>query len=266
MLNPFLPITVEHLSYLTQVIEKPHVGRFWPLAKLYMKLHTNPENPYTTTLIINPSTIFSVASHSLDAGKWPAKRKSHTRGFLKIIWGAWGFSVGVFTVKIGDLRFLKRVNVRNFRISKYTVIRFLRVSSKFDTCTVVSVYGTLVEDKICRFKGESAHFSFSKCHIYTHDGASANFSTNSHETDNSVQQYHKRNAAAKYFEIHQRAYVEKVLIKFFYAPERPFMHLTVCCWFLINSGWGVGGRVESQWGIGWGAELEGENKRGGGGE
>jgi hypothetical protein len=67
-----------------------------------------------------------------------------------------------------------------------TVIRFLRVSSKFGTCTVVRVYGTLVEDKMCRFKGERAHFSFSKCPIYTHDGASANFSTNSHETDNSV--------------------------------------------------------------------------------
>ncbi len=37
-----------------------------------------------------------------------------------------------------------------------------------------------------RFKGECTHFSFSKRHIYTHDGASANFSTNSHETDNSV--------------------------------------------------------------------------------
>jgi hypothetical protein len=67
-----------------------------------------------------------------------------------------------------------------------TVIRFLWVSSKFGTCTVVSVFGTLVEDKMRRFKGEYAHFSFSKCHIYTHDGASANFSTNSHETDNSV--------------------------------------------------------------------------------
>jgi hypothetical protein len=50
----------------------------------------------------------------------------------------------------------------------------------------VSVYETLVEDKMRRLKGECAHFSFSKCHIYTHDGASANFSTNSHETDNSV--------------------------------------------------------------------------------
>jgi hypothetical protein len=32
----------------------------------------------------------------------------------------------------------------------------------------------------------NAHFSFNKCPIYTHDGASAEFSTNSHETDNSV--------------------------------------------------------------------------------
>ncbi len=37
-----------------------------------------------------------------------------------------------------------------------------------------------------RFKGECAHFSFNKCPIYTHDGASAKFTTNSHETDNSV--------------------------------------------------------------------------------
>jgi hypothetical protein len=50
----------------------------------------------------------------------------------------------------------------------------------------VSVNGTLVEDKMLRIKGECAHFSFSKCHIYTDDGASANFSTNSHKTDYSV--------------------------------------------------------------------------------
>jgi hypothetical protein len=67
-----------------------------------------------------------------------------------------------------------------------TVIRFLRVSSKFGTCTVVSVYGTLVENKMRRFKGECANFIFSKCHTYTYDGASANFSTNSHKTDDSV--------------------------------------------------------------------------------
>ncbi len=50
----------------------------------------------------------------------------------------------------------------------------------------MSVYGTLVEDKMRRFKSECSYFSFTKCHIYTNDGASANFSTNSHETDNSV--------------------------------------------------------------------------------
>ncbi len=36
------------------------------------------------------------------------------------------------------------------------------------------------------FKGEWAQFSFSKCPIYIHDGASAKISTNSHEIDNSV--------------------------------------------------------------------------------
>ncbi len=50
----------------------------------------------------------------------------------------------------------------------------------------MSVYGTLVGVKMRRFKGECAHFGFSKCYIYTHDGASASISTNSHETDNSV--------------------------------------------------------------------------------
>ncbi len=50
----------------------------------------------------------------------------------------------------------------------------------------MSASGTLVEDKICRFKGECAHFSFNKCPSYTHDGANAKFSTNSHETDYSV--------------------------------------------------------------------------------
>ncbi len=48
------------------------------------------------------------------------------------------------------------------------------------------VNGTLVEDKMRRFKGECEHFSFNKCPIYTHDGASANFSTNSQEMDNSA--------------------------------------------------------------------------------
>jgi hypothetical protein len=49
----------------------------------------------------------------------------------------------------------------------------------------VRVNGTLVEDKMRRFKGECEHFRFNKCPIYTHDGASAKFSTNSQEMDNS---------------------------------------------------------------------------------
>ncbi len=50
----------------------------------------------------------------------------------------------------------------------------------------MSVKGTLVEDKRIRFKSECAHFSFNKYPIYTNDGASAKFSTNSHKTDNRV--------------------------------------------------------------------------------
>ncbi len=49
----------------------------------------------------------------------------------------------------------------------------------------MSVKGTLVEDKMRRFMAECAHFSFNKCPIYTHDGASVKFSTKSHEMDNS---------------------------------------------------------------------------------
>ncbi len=47
----------------------------------------------------------------------------------------------------------------------------------------MSVSGTQVEDKMRRFKGECAHFSFNRCPVYTHDGASAKSSTNSQETD-----------------------------------------------------------------------------------
>ncbi len=50
----------------------------------------------------------------------------------------------------------------------------------------MSVNGTLVEAKMCTFTLESTHFIFNKCPIYTHDGASAKFSTNSQETDYSV--------------------------------------------------------------------------------
>ncbi len=64
------------------------------------------------------------------------------------------------------------------------------MSAKFGTCTVVIINGTLVEDKMRGFKGECAHFSFNKHPIYTHEGASAKFSTNSQETDNSVCSQH----------------------------------------------------------------------------
>jgi hypothetical protein len=69
----------------------------------------------------------------------------------------------------------------------HTVIRFLLVSAKFGTCTVVSVNGTLVEDKMRTFMGECAQFSFNKCPIYAHDGTSAKFSTNLQGMDNSAQ-------------------------------------------------------------------------------
>jgi hypothetical protein len=62
------------------------------------------------------------------------------------------------------------------------------MSAKFDTCTVMSVNRTLVVDKMrldSRVNVHCAHFSF-KCSIYTHNGASAKFSTNSHETENGV--------------------------------------------------------------------------------
>jgi hypothetical protein len=42
------------------------------------------------------------------------------------------------------------------------------------------------------------------------------------------------------------------------------MYITVCCLFLISSGWG-GEEVGSRRGRSEGAELERENKRGGGG-
>ncbi len=50
----------------------------------------------------------------------------------------------------------------------------------------MSVNGTLVEAKMCTFILESTHFILMKCSIYTLDGASAKFNTNSHGTDYSV--------------------------------------------------------------------------------
>ncbi len=68
--------------------------------------------------------------------------------------------------------------------------------------------------------------------------------------------------------VHALLTVYMYTVLLIYAQERPFMHLTVCCWFLISSGWrgGGGGTVGSQWGRSEEAELEGGNKRGGGGE
>ncbi len=51
----------------------------------------------------------------------------------------------------------------------------------------IHVNRALVEDKMRGFKGGCAHFSFNKCPIDTHDGASAKFGINSQETGNSVQ-------------------------------------------------------------------------------
>ncbi len=48
------------------------------------------------------------------------------------------------------------------------------------------VNGTLVDDKMRRFKGGYAHFRFNKCLIYNREGANANCSTNSYETDYNV--------------------------------------------------------------------------------
>ncbi len=94
--------------------------------------------------------------------------QSHLWGRLPNIWG----NAQIFSYIWGDI--------------SHTVIRFLWASAKFGTCTVVNVNGTLVEEKMRRFEGECAHFSFNKCPLYTHDSASAKFNTNSHETDNSA--------------------------------------------------------------------------------
>jgi hypothetical protein len=51
---------------------------------------------------------------------------------------------------------------------RHIVIRFMWVSAKFGTCTVVvSVNGTLVEAKMCTSTFESTHLIFTKCPIYS---------------------------------------------------------------------------------------------------
>jgi hypothetical protein len=62
----------------------------------------------------------------------------------------------------------------------------------------VSVNGLLVEAKMCIFTLESTQFIFNKCPNYTHDGASAKFSTNSHETDYSAEEMHCKNTYTQY--------------------------------------------------------------------
>jgi hypothetical protein len=62
-------------------------------------------------------------------------------------------------------------------MNKYTVIRFMRVSAKFDTCTAVRVNGTIVDAKCAHSPLNLGNFIFNKCPIYTHDGASAKFSS-----------------------------------------------------------------------------------------
>ncbi len=64
-----------------------------------------------------------------------------------------------------------------------------------------------------RFKGEFAHFSFNKCLIYSHDGASAKLSTNSHETDNSVER--------------QVKVLIKNLASFFLYPSKQFLPISL---------------------------------------
>ncbi len=58
-------------------------------------------------------------------------------------------------------------------IVDHTVIRFMSVSGKFDTGTVVGLNGTLVEAKMFTFTQECTHFIFKKGPILTRDGATS---------------------------------------------------------------------------------------------
>ncbi len=87
---------------------------------------------------------------------------------------------------LGGFVVWKFKTIERFDDRNHTVIRSVWVSAKFGTCAVVSVNGTLVEAKMWTFTLEYMHFIFNKCPIYTHDNASAKFSTNSHGTDYSA--------------------------------------------------------------------------------
>ena len=97
--------------------------------------------------------------------------------FVKVLTQKWD---------IIQLSFWIHVTITLYKLY-WTVIRFVWVSANFGSCTVVSVNGTLVEDKMRKFKGECANFNFNKkCPIYTHHRASAKFTINSLEADYSV--------------------------------------------------------------------------------
>ncbi len=83
----------------------------------------------------------------------------------------------------------------------------------------MSVNGTLVEDKMRRFRGECVHFSFNKCPFYNDDSASVKFSTNSHETDNSVE------LIRRLITIHVRGFVPGLLPDF---PPATLLYSTYC--------------------------------------
>ncbi len=95
-------------------------------------------------------------------------------------------SVINFSQRYADQIYICKESAQFITTYVHTVIRFVSTNAKFGTCTVVSVNGTLAEDKMRRFEGERADFSFKKCPIETHDCASAKFSTNSQETNNSA--------------------------------------------------------------------------------
>ncbi len=91
------------------------------------------------------------------------------RGYVCSYYEPFFSSFGGYTVR----KELTSSRTKVFFISllKHTVIRFVSTSAKFGPCAVVStVNATLVEDKICTFKGECAQIS---------DGTSA-------KTDNST--------------------------------------------------------------------------------
>jgi hypothetical protein len=107
------------------------------------------------------------------------------------------------------------------------------VSAKFGTGIVVSVNRTLVEDNIRWFKGECAHFSFNKCPIHTLDGARAKFSTNSRETDNSVDRpvthsYIKNKKKKIKIDKERQVAINRFIIIMFCCVTLPLKSMSLC--------------------------------------